>query len=90
MQCTPYTGRFRQIRRHLKHLSHHLIGDTSHGDGRHNRNFRMMGVHRMLLHGWQLSFLHPASSEAVKVTATWDAEFDKAMRKLGWDSTITQ
>ena len=38
MQCAPVTGRFRQIRRHLKHVSHHLIGDTSHGDGRHNRN----------------------------------------------------
>ncbi|MGH8077343.1 MAG: pseudouridine synthase, partial [Lysobacter sp.] len=44
----PQTGRFRQIRRHLKHLSHHLIGDTSHGDGRHNRQFRMLGMHRML------------------------------------------
>lgn len=31
-----------QIRRHLKHVSHHLIGDSSHGDGRHNRNFRTL------------------------------------------------
>ena len=85
MQCTPYTGRFRQIRRHLKHLSHHLIGDTSHGDGRHNRSFRMMGVHRMLLHAWQLSFQHPANSKAMKITAPWDAEFEKAMQKLGWN-----
>jgi len=44
--CSQVTGRFRQIRRHLKHLSHHLIGDTSHGDGRHNRIFRMQGVQR--------------------------------------------
>ena len=88
MQCTPYTGRFRQIRRHLKHLSHHLIGDTSHGDGRHNRNFRMMGVHRMLLHAWQLSFQHPANSKAMKITAPWDAEFEKAMQKLGWNAIL--
>lgn len=88
MQCTPYTGRFRQIRRHLKHLSHHLIGDTSHGDGRHNRNFRMMGVHRMLLHAWQLSFQHPANSKAMKITAPWDAEFEKAMQKLGWNAML--
>src|SRR5690606_13870420 len=39
LRASPRTGRFRQIRRHLKHASHHLIGDTSHGDGRHNRNF---------------------------------------------------
>ena len=88
MQCTPCTGRFRQIRRHLKHLSHHLIGDTSHGDGRHNRSFRMMGVHRMLLHAWQLSFQHPANAQAMKITAPWDAEFEKAMQKLGWNAIL--
>src|SRR5436190_11595011 len=27
VRCTPLTGRYRQIRRHLKHLSHHLVGD---------------------------------------------------------------
>lgn len=84
MQCTPYTGRFRQIRRHLKHCFHHLIGDTSHGDGRHNRNFRMMGVHRMLLHAWDLSFQHPVSLEKMTIRADWDTEFEKAMQKMGW------
>ena len=54
VRAQPQSGRFRQIRRHLKHLSHHLIGDSSHGDGRHNRHFRMQGVHRMLLHAWRL------------------------------------
>ena len=34
LRCTLDTGRFRQIRRHLKHCFHHMIGDTSHGDGR--------------------------------------------------------
>ena len=36
LRCSPQTGRFRQIRRHLKHIHHHMIGDSSHGDGRHN------------------------------------------------------
>lgn len=90
IKCTPYTGRFRQIRRHLKHSFHHLIGDTSHGDGRHNRTFRMMGVHRMLLHAWQLSFRHPASQADIRITAPWDAEFEKAMQKMGWDSSVLQ
>ena len=75
----PETGRFRQIRRHLKHVSHHLIGDTSHGDGRHNRNFRMLGIHRMLLHARRLSFLHPVSGARVAVTAPLDAEFSRAL-----------
>ncbi|GAA5066698.1 pseudouridine synthase [Lysobacter panacisoli] len=79
----PETGRFRQIRRHLKHLSHHLIGDTSHGDGRHNRSFRMLGIHRMLLHARRLAFVHPANGERVEVVAPVDAEFAKALALFG-------
>lgn len=82
VQCTPYTGRFRQIRRHLKHVFHHLIGDTSHGDGRHNRTFRMMGVHRMLLHAYRLKFNHPQTGERLEVTSALDGEFVKAMQLL--------
>ena len=75
----PQTGRFRQIRRHLKHVFHHLIGDTSHGDGRHNRQFRMLGVHRMLLHARRLAFVHPGTGERVDVSAPVDAEFARAL-----------
>ena len=79
LRASPETGRFRQIRRHLKHVSHHLIGDTSHGDGRHNRNFRMLGIHRMLLHAQRLGFMHPATNERLVVEAPPDAEFAKAL-----------
>lgn len=75
----PETGRFRQIRRHLKHVSHHLIGDTSHGDGRHNRAFRMLGIHRMLLHAQRLAFLHPVTGERVTATAPADRELANAL-----------
>lgn len=88
LRCRPETGRFRQIRRHLKHLSHHLIGDSSHGDGRHNRNFRMQGVHRMLLHAVRLSFLHPISGARVEAVAPLDAEFRKAFALFGWDESL--
>ena len=83
LRCQPQTGRFRQIRRHLKHLFHHLIGDTSHGDGRHNRTFRMQGVHRMLLHAERLAFPHPQGGR-VDVSAPLDREFGKAMDLFGW------
>lgn len=79
LRAHPETGRFRQIRRHLKHLSHHLIGDTSHGDGRHNRAFRMLGIHRMLLHAERLRFEHPATGATVDAVAPPDAEFAKAL-----------
>lgn len=84
LECTPLTGRFRQIRRHLKHASHHLIGDTSHGDGRHNRIFRMRGVHRMLLHAWALGFPHPGTGGMVQVQAAPADGFAAAMALFGW------
>ena len=86
LRCRPQTGRFRQIRRHLKHLSHHLIGDTSHGDGRHNRTFRMLGVQRMLLHAERLAFAHPHGGR-IEVGAPLDAAFVKACGLFGWPST---
>ena len=79
LRASPRTGRFRQIRRHLKHMFHHMIGDSSHGDGRHNRNFRMLGIHRMLLHARRLAFVHPHSGERIEAVAPVDAEFEKAL-----------
>ena len=83
LECQPETGRFRQIRRHLKHIHHHLVGDTSHGDGRHNRVFRQLGIHRMLLHAWRLSFLHPVTGARLSVTAPPTGEFARAHAILG-------
>ncbi len=86
LRAAPVSGRFRQIRRHLKHLSHHLIGDTSHGDGRHNRQFRMLGIHRMLLHAQRLAFPHPRTGDLLEVLApVTDAEFRKALAMFGDD-----
>ncbi|MFZ7095005.1 pseudouridine synthase [Luteimonas dalianensis] len=83
LKASPETGRFRQIRRHLKHASHHLVGDTSHGDGRHNRNFRMLGIHRMLLHAWRLEFEHPGDGRRLAVSAPPDAQFNRALALFG-------
>src|SRR5690606_15306321 len=84
LRAQPQTGRFRQIRRHLKHASHHLIGDTSHGDGRHNRIFRMRGVHRMLLHAQRLAFAHPHDGRRIIVEAPPDAQFARVLEVFGW------
>ena len=82
LRASPRTGRYRQIRRHLKHASHHLVGDTSHGDGRHNRAFRMLGIHRMLLHAERLAFAHPVTGERVEARAAPDAQFLRALEIL--------
>ena len=88
LRCELDTGRFRQIRRHLKHAFHHMIGDTSHGDGRHNLQFRMRGVHRMLLHASRLAFTHPSSGERIEVIAPLDAEWKKVFAIFEWDEAL--
>jgi tRNA pseudouridine65 synthase len=90
LECEPQTGRFRQIRRHLKHLSHHLVGDTSHGDGRRNLQFRMFGVHRMLLHAWRLHFRHPVDGRELVVAAPLDAEWQRVFALFGWDASLAE
>lgn len=78
VQVQPHTGRYRQIRRHFKHIFHHVIGDTSHGDGRQNRGIRIaFAVHRMLLHAHSLRFEHPHTQETLHITAPLDAPFQK-------------
>ena len=80
IEAEPLTGRYRQIRRHLKHLGHPLIGDTSFGKGDHNRLFRIhLGVHRMLLHAQRLSFSHPLSGERQTIEAPLDDQWLRVM-----------
>lgn len=68
MELTPLTGRKHQLRRHMAHLRHPIIGDTRHGDGRHNRFFReQFGLQRLLLAATGLKFMHPHTQAAVHI-----------------------
>lgn len=70
VEVRPHTGRMHQIRRHFKHLFHPLVGDTSYGEGRHNRLFRQrFGCHRLLLHAVQLRLAHPHTGDLLDMRA---------------------
>lgn len=78
MEIQPLTGRKHQIRRHMSHLRHPIIGDTNHGDGRHNRFFREhFSIQRLLLAATQLSFEHPYSKEPIVITQSVPKEFTR-------------
>lgn len=73
LSVVPETGRRQQIRKHFKHVSHHLIGDTTHGNGRHNRFFRSrFDIHRLLLMSLRLGFVHPYEGVRINVQAEPD------------------
>ncbi|WP_051534374.1 pseudouridine synthase [Deefgea rivuli] len=81
----PITGRRHQIRRHLKHLSHPIIGDTTYGKGRHNRAFaQAFGVDRLLLACQKMSFPHPISGQPLTVNAPLAADMAWIAAQLNW------
>lgn len=64
IEVSPRTGRFHQIRRHMAGIGHPIIGDTSHGDLRHNRIIgNYWGNERLLLHCRTLRFPHPRTGK---------------------------
>lgn len=83
VEVRPGTGRRHQIRRHFKHISHHLIGDTTYGDGRHNRIFRQYhGCHRLLLHASRLELAHPVENRPLRLGASPDGEFVRVVEEV--------
>ncbi len=78
----PLTGRKHQLRRHMKHISHHILGDTKYGRGEHNIFIReQFSCHRMLLHAQELQIRHPHTNEMLIIQAPFDDTF-KAICKL--------
>ncbi len=67
VECTLHTGRTHQIRVHLLHLRHPLVGDEVYG--------KRAGFSRQMLHAWQLGFSHPRTGEALRFTAPLPADF---------------
>lgn len=83
IRAWPRTGRMHQIRRHLHQVFHPLIGDTTHGEGRHNRLFREhLGSTRLLLHAEWLKV--NLAGELLDVRAPLDPDFLHVLDQLDW------
>jgi|GEM_PF-42013 len=80
----PRTGRAHQIRRHLKHASHPVIGDVRYGKGEHNRLFRTeFDFHRLALHCQSLSMTHPRTGARLELEADLPSDFRRVLSQLG-------
>jgi 23S rRNA pseudouridine1911/1915/1917 synthase len=70
VECTLHTGRTHQIRVHLKHLGHPLLGDETYG--------KRAGFPRQMLHAWKLGFTHPRTGERMRFVSPIPADFVEA------------
>jgi tRNA pseudouridine65 synthase len=85
LELRPDTGRRHQLRRHLAHVSHPIIGDSTYGKGRHNRLFaQLFGVQRLLLACVRLEFAHPRGAQGLRVEAAPGEDFESVVLRLGW------
>lgn len=76
LRLLPKTGRKHQLRRHMKHILHPIVGDTKYGRNEHNRLFReKFECHRLLLHASNILFVHPISGKKLELEAKMDETF---------------
>jgi len=85
IKVAPLTGRNRQIRRHMKHIFHPVVGDTTYGDGKQNAFFRQkFNCCRLLLHAIKVEFIHPFSEQRIHIQAPLDQTFGSLLEALQW------
>jgi tRNA pseudouridine65 synthase len=85
VRLEPHTGRRHQLRRHMKYIAHPIIGDATHGKGRHNRFFQtQFGCHRLLLACTEIRFRHPLDGREVTLLAPVGDQFSALLDRFGW------
>ena len=86
VEVTPQTGRMHQIRKHMSHIFHPIIGDRTHGCNKQNKLFtEKWAMNTMLLHASQLSLSHPVTDERITINAPLQDEFKRVMQLMGWE-----
>ena len=86
IRLLPQTGRRHQLRRHLAHLRHPIIGDINYGDNKQNPFFiEHFGFKRLMLMAQKLTFIHPINNTNITISAPFDEEWQQVFNLLAWD-----
>jgi len=76
VELEPLTGRRHQLRRHMKHIAHPIIGDATHGKGPLNRAVAdLIGLQRLWLHAESLELPHPVSGQLLRLASPLPCEW---------------
>jgi 23S rRNA pseudouridine1911/1915/1917 synthase len=87
-ECRLETGRTHQIRVHMAHLGHPLVGDPVYGP-RRVADPLLADFGRQALHAFRLELIHPASSETMRWSSPLPEDFSSLLRALGSRSVDT-
>jgi len=83
VKVKPLTGRFHQIRKHLKHIFHPIVGDRPHGCNKQNKLFKeKWNMGTMLLHAQQLQLHHPITEDVMVISTPPLDEFQRMLEVL--------
>ncbi|MGB4839826.1 MAG: pseudouridine synthase [Saprospiraceae bacterium] len=86
VEVRPVTGRMHQIRKHLSHIFHPIIGDRPHGCNKQNKFFlERFQLKEMMLHATQLTFMHPISEKEIIISSNFSGEFARIYTELGFN-----
>lgn len=85
VKLDPKTGRYHQIRRHLRFIGHPIVGDPEYGNGWDKRVFaEKFGIKRTLLSAVHLAFPDRAQEKMVRINTRPDPDFEKVAKEFGW------
>lgn len=85
IDLAPTTGRMHQLRKHMAHIFHPIIGDRPHGCNKQNKFFlEYFQMNSMLLHAKEISFYHPVTGAQILISADYQPEFKRMLNVLGF------
>lgn len=89
IKLTPETGRKHQLRRHLAHLRHPIIGDINYGDNKQNPFFiEHFGFKRLMLIAKKIEFVHPVTGKNLEIEVSFDAQWQQVFSTLKWQGEL--
>lgn len=86
VELKPETGRMHQLRKHMAHIFHPIIGDRPHGCNKQNKLFlEHFSMIEMMLHAQTLKFEHPRTGETITIESKIQGELSRMLELLEFE-----